>query len=166
MIKEILDYYNGYRAVNIKTFTGRQGTGWDADISKDGILIGSTTNHANGSCITFRIQDKVELENLIQYSQIISKDSFEITENFLNNLVEYELILKDIVKLAKKNILAFQPNSEKDENNIPVEYVRFKCDYSTVNRDYLLKKHPDIYIINDDLDLIKNIKSTKKIKIN
>lgn len=163
MIKEFLEYASEYRLTKIKTFKGRQGIGFDATLLRNGIEIGSISDEANGGALHINVRDSEEKNLLDNYAQTKIISQFEITEHFLDELVNYETLIKKLSSHIKKMVPVAILDKTPDDNGVPTNILIYKCPYTPENVEKIKKKDPNIYFLNEDFALL-DIPKQKKLK--
>lgn len=159
MIEAIRKFANGYRAVGIEKTRGMEGLGWAATILKDGVMIGTAADYADGGPVSIDIKG-IEVSNLLVYAKSLYPDSFEHDGQFLEDLVNYEISIKDLKSKSKKVLMKCEYEN-KDANGVPTSYSIFKCADTTDNRQKILEKEPATIFLNEQLNSWEAIRKPK-----
>lgn len=146
---------------SIKTFKGRQGIGFDATLLRNGIEIGTVSDNANGGALSLYINDAQERTDLYNYAQTKVNTNFEVSEYFLDELVNYELFIKKMATKIKKSFVVAIIEPQYDEHGVPSNISTYNCSYTPENIEKIKQKTPHIYFLNEDFGLLE-IKKVKK----
>lgn len=150
MIEAIRKFANGYRAVGIEKTRGMEGSGWAATILKDGTVIGNAADYADGGPVFVDIKGTA-VTDLMVYAKSLYPDSFEHDGQFLDDLVNYELAIKDLRAKAKTKLMKCE-YEQKDENGVPTSYSTYNCPNNPENRKRILEKEPHTVFLNEQLE--------------
>jgi hypothetical protein len=139
-----------YSVRNVRTFKGREGTGYTATLCCDGKAVAEVTEEANGSYLYFRWKDQTEEPVLkghvktlpaVEYPSFAPGERFDVTPDlFVSTLVETYLFEKNLKNRCKKAILfrlktddkgiarRFLPGRVVTSYASAVDYIRQKYD--------------------------------------
>jgi len=129
---------NPYSVKNIKTFTGREGHGFECSLYRDGKSIGKVVDVANGGSINFYL-DKEEIERLDKYCS--DKDIF------LCRLIDELMNMKQYKRWCKKQTV-FCIDGDQEGKFRTINKI-----FDDKVKAYLVKTYPDcgLRIINEEI---------------
>ena len=129
---------NPYSVKNIKTFTGREGHGFESSLYRDGKSIGKVVDVANGGSINFYL-DKEEIERLDKYCS--DKDIF------LCRLIDELMNMKQYKRWCKKQTV-FCIDGDQEGKFRTINKI-----FDDKVKAYLVKTYPDcgLRIINEEI---------------
>lgn len=151
MIEAIKKYAGPYRAVAIKKTMGMEGPGWSATIAKDGRVIGEAADWGTGGPVHIHIRDQAVMKELDKHARDVYDGdcNFEITERFLDDLVNYEILIETWRKKAAKRILE-SDDSKVDDNGVSFQCFTWTLEPTPENFAKLKAKKPGIKFLNDE----------------
>ena len=107
-----------YSVKNVKTFTGREGYGYNCSLYKDGKNIGMVLDTADGGEIDLQLNSRElehELRDYVNTLPSVKFDGMEIPQSpdmFIGNLVDEFLDNKKLRSLCSKNWVYEDPKQE------------------------------------------------------
>lgn len=151
MIEAIKKYVGPYRAVAIKKLTGMEGSGWSATIAKDGKIIGEAADWGTGGSVHIKIRDQAVMKELDKHARDVYDGdyNFEITERFLDDLVNYEILIEKWRKKAASKILE-RDDSKVDDNGVSFQCFVWTLEPTPENFAKVKAKNPGIKFLNDE----------------
>ena len=145
---------NPYSVKNIKTFTGREGHGFECSLYRDGKSIGKVVDVANGGSINFYL-NKEEIERLDKYcSANLGQETFSDgisvdvdKDMFVCRLVDELMNMKQYKRWCKKQTV-FCIDGDQEGKFRTINKI-----FDDKVKAYLVKTYPDcgLRIINEEI---------------
>lgn len=162
MIEAIKKFLNGYRAVSIRKTEGMEGLGFIATIMKGSRVIGICSDYGDGGPMHVDFPIPKDREDLLTYCKALYPDyQYEQVGIFVGAMVDYELAIKSLRTKAKK-VLMVADETQLDEHGVAKAYSSWKLLPTEENKVRVLAKHPQTKFLNDELELIEDIKKPRK----
>ena len=139
-----------YKVKAVKTFTGMEGHGFNANLYRGTKKVGSVHDYATGGCLDYDFTNKFEEKRFWDFQSTLGHGEYS-EDTYVNLLVDNYLKTKDAKKLLRK--ASFFVPSEKAIYSFNGKYEGNELSIKA----HLEKNHPDDHVILNGIHITQVI---------
>jgi hypothetical protein len=135
----------------IKTFTGMEGSGFNATLYEDGKSLGMVIDEGNGGSLLYRLKDWKRERELARWARVKTQSGMEALDGLISDLVNDEEERRWLKRHTKKKTVI------RLKGQGPGEWTTYNRAYSTEFAAWIRKEHGDALVeIANERDLVKS----------